>query len=67
MRFTLTPEDARKIQEWQRTLHPNGAPYGGAAGGALTYSFTPTSLGVAAKVYDEHSKQTLDLEWWRDW
>ena len=45
----------------------NGYPYSGAIGGSLTYSFTPTSLGVSVTVTDAHTKQSIDLSDYEDW
>jgi hypothetical protein len=44
-----------------------GFPYGGAVGGNLTYSFTPTSLGVVATVTDVLTGNTIDLTDYLDW
>ena len=40
-------------------------PYYGAIGGALTYRFTPTSIGVVVKVVHAITKNELDLT--EDW
>lgn len=45
----------------------DGYPYGGAIGGSLTFSFTPTSLGVVATVSDAHTNETIDLTAYTDW
>lgn len=45
----------------------SGFPYGGAIGGNLTYSFTPTSLGVVVRVTDTLSGNSLDLTEYLDW
>jgi hypothetical protein len=42
-------------------------PYCGACGGNLTYSFTPTTLGVVVKVYESLSRKTLDLTDYYEW
>lgn len=42
-------------------------PYGGAIGGSLTYSFTPTSLGTVVKVTDGFTNKTIDLSNYEDW
>lgn len=44
-----------------------GYPYGGAAGGSLTYSFTPTSLGVSVKVHNAHTGESIDLSDYWNW
>lgn len=58
------PNISREILEscWEE-----GFPYGGAVGGSLTYSFTPTSLGVCVKVTDAFTKETIDLTEYEDW
>lgn len=48
-------------------LHAHGIPYFGAAGGELTYEFTPTSIGVVEKVTHAGTKQTLDLTEYDTW
>lgn len=53
--FTITPEQYQQITDWQKT-HPcklrnaNGEIYVGAIGGATTYHFTPTGLGILTTV-----------------
>lgn len=46
--FTITEEEETQIKDWQnkhnKEKHPTG--YFGAAGGELTYSFTPTGFGM---------------------
>lgn len=42
-------------------------PYGGAIGGSLTYSFTPTSLGTVVQVKHGLSGETLDLSDYENW
>lgn len=42
-----------------------GYPYGGAIGGDLTYSFTPTSLGLVTEV--ECYGKKLNLTNYEDW
>lgn len=44
-----------------------GYPYGGAVGGNLTYSFTPTSIGVVVTVKDAFTNETIDLTDYEDW
>ena len=45
----------------------DGQPYGGAIGGGVTYSFTPTSLGVVVKVKEAHTGKELDLTDYDSW
>jgi hypothetical protein len=44
-----------------------GYPYGGAIGGAHTFSFTHTSLGTICKVKDAITDQELDLTDYGSW
>lgn len=42
-----------------------GFPYTGAIGGGMTYSFSPTSIGLVTKVtYLDHSLDLTDYENW---
>lgn len=64
MKFKLETEELKKLNEWIKKL-PKASS--GAIGGRLTYSFTPTSLGMVIKVTDEISKQTIDLSDYDRW
>lgn len=44
-----------------------GFPYTGATGGDLTYSFTPTSIGVMVKIRNGLTNDTLDVTDWENW
>ena len=50
--FFLTKKEQEKLSSWwekhKSKTHPNG--YFGANGGALTYHFTPTSIGIIKNV-----------------
>lgn len=39
----------------------DGFPYSGAIGGNLTYSFTPTSIGVIVNIKHGNTGQDIDL------
>lgn len=69
-RLQLSHEDAAKLRKWQKELDARFAakqgntddrPYYGAIGGAYTYSWTATSLGVVVKVKNEATGDVLDL------
>jgi hypothetical protein len=45
----------------------SGRPYYGAIGGALTYSFTPTSLGTVVKVKHGFTDAEIDLSDYDQW
>jgi hypothetical protein len=47
-------------------LHQD-VPYYGACGGALTYSFTPTSIGTVLTVTHGVTKEKLDLTDYDSW
>ena len=44
-----------------------GYPYTGAIGGGLTYSFTPTSLGIVVTVEESLTNEKLDLTDFDSW
>ena len=44
-----------------------GYPYSGTIGGTLTYSFTPTSLGVTIIVTDAHTGASINLTDYENW
>jgi hypothetical protein len=72
--FFVTLEQQAKIDAWskdqdkivakrQKQKYPNY----GAIGGALTYEFTPTSIGVALRVRHCMTKAELDVSDYEDW
>lgn len=64
--FTVSEEDAAKIAKFTKKVEAErGSGYGGSIGGATTYEFTPTGLGVIFKV--KHFGQELDLTSYQDW
>lgn len=79
--FGLTPEQSKKLNEWLEELTPEilekqkqfskttptNKPYYGAIGGGLTYSFTPTGLGVVVEVTEYHTKKTINLTDYESW
>ncbi len=43
----------------------NNIPYEGAIGGGLTYSFSPTSIGIVCKVcYQDYELDITDYDQW---
>jgi len=62
--FTITPEQLLRIEEWLKQFEGR---YTGAIGGAFTYCFTPTGLGVIVKVRDSVSGQELDVTDYDSW
>ena len=62
-------EQDRKVMEQQKGIsveHP-GEAYYGACGGAYTYSFTPTGLGLVVKVTNGATNETIDLTDYDAW
>ena len=62
-------EQDRKVMESQKGTdleHP-GEAYYGAAGGAYTYSFTPTGIGCVVKVTNGATNDTIDLSDYDSW
>lgn len=63
MVFSLSEEQVVKFNEWYSKLDKQ---YTGAIGGGLTFSFTPTSLGLITKVR-YLDKEELDLSDYESW
>lgn len=52
--YNLNKSEDEKLSEWLKE-HDKNCPYAppnnsGAIGGSLTYSFTPTSIGIVKKI-----------------
>lgn len=63
MKFELTDEQIEMLVEWKKTLKKQPKT---AIGGAFTYKFTQTSLGLITVVeYFDGSK--IDLTQYSDW
>lgn len=56
--FTLSHEENGRIKDWIATLSEGRY---GCIGGRITYSFTPTSLGLITVVSDALSGSELNL------
>lgn len=78
--FTVNRSEQAAIDAWYQTLIPminrlskvedpleQDAPYYGAVGGGLVYSFTPTSLGTILVVTESITKQSLNVTAALDW
>ena len=72
--FTLTDEEEQQVKESLEEIKPEilkkqnrndpfdlNKPYYGAIGGGVTYSFTPTGLGMIIEVTEGITGLTLDL------
>ena len=67
MTFELSDDDCKRINEFIRKQDKvTGGEYG-AIGGAYTYHFTPTSLGVAVVIENTVTKAELDLTDYYSW
>lgn len=52
---------ARMTPEEREQRQPDRVPYYGASGGGLTFTFTPTGLGVVCKVKEYITEEVIDL------
>ena len=64
MKFELSTEDVEKVNIWSKEQDSRSAelqdrkePYYGCIGGVVTFSFTPTSLGMCIMVTHAVTKQ----------
>jgi hypothetical protein len=63
--FALDAEQREKLNEWIKKKDLE--EYSGASGGRFTYQFTPTSLGLVAKVIDNLKHDEIDLTDYACW
>ena len=64
--FSVSAKDAQRIEDFTNSVNKErGSDYGGAIGGATTYEFTPTSIGLVFKV--RHFGKELDLTNYDEW
>lgn len=61
--FQFIKEQDAKVAELQKTL----IPYYGASGGAYSYIFTPTSLGLCVSIRNNLTKEEKNLTDFSDW
>lgn len=61
-RKTITNPSTIIQQSWA-----DGYPYTGAIEGAVTYMFTPTSIGTVIKVKYGLTEETIDLSDYENW
>jgi hypothetical protein len=52
---------ARMTPEEREERQPDRVPYYGAGGGGLTFTFTPTGLGVICRVSEYITEEVIDL------
>jgi len=72
--FHLDEGQLKKISAWEAEQDAIFAkkqgrdePYYGAIGGSITYSFTPTSLGVVVTVKHGATEAELDVSNYDEW
>ena len=61
--FTLEETQLEQLREWKANLPK---PPSSAIGGAFTYSFTPTQLGMVVKV-QYYDGQEIDISNYEHW
>jgi len=68
MKFEITDEDMAKVNEFRKAQNEiAGRSDWGAIGGVMTYSFTPTGIGLVLVVTHGGTKAELDLTNTDDW
>ncbi len=74
MNFFIPEEKYKELNDWieqqdKIVAEKQGkdTPYYGCIGGGITYSFTPTSLGVVYKVKHAITNAELDLTDYDNW
>ena len=74
--FSLTRKEEAKLSKWQtkeekilkEAAAQSGVPYHiGPIGGAYTYSFTPTTIGLSITVKHNVSGNKIDLTDYTEW
>ena len=70
--FQLTDEQNKKLSDWiqgqnNKVVEKEMGAYYGCSGGAYTYSFTPTTLGMIVKVRNNFTKEEVDLTDYKEW
>lgn len=68
--FSLSEKQGEKLAAWQEEQDAEARAsehHYGASGGAYSYTFTPTTLGVAVVVTNNLTKESIDLTDWEDW
>jgi hypothetical protein len=78
--FGLDEKQAQKLSAWKEEQHKKviekqkgtkvehpGEAYYGCSGGAFTYMFTPTTLGLVTEVKNNLTGETINLTDFEDW
>jgi len=64
MKFEIDEDGLRQIKEWKKTLPPGRY---GCIGGRISYTFTPTGLGVITVVKDGMSGKEINITDFENW
>lgn len=71
MDFNITKTDQIKINKWIESIHDKiietSTPNQSAIKGNLTYSFTPTTLGMILIVTEHYTNKQLNLTDYEAW
>ena len=67
MTFTIPKECLNRLNAFIKEQDEKSGGRYGAIGGAYTYHFTPTSIGVAFMVENTVTKAVLDLSDYESW
>ena len=76
MKFELSQDEMNKINNWVKEIHQDIIKtsdkdslkiFTSAIGGYITYSFTPTNIGLVTKIKEELSGKELDLTDYESW
>lgn len=65
--FELDEEQIEKLRIWLNAQRAKKKGLRTAIGGAITYSFTPTSLGTVVKVHNAVTNEEIDLSDYESW
>jgi hypothetical protein len=60
-------EQDAKVAEQQKGKGFSSTPYYGCSGGSLTYSFTPTTLGLVVVVKNNITNEEINLTDYDNW
>lgn len=68
IQFMLEQKQQDKLDVWFAEQYAKTDTMSdGAVGGAFTYHFTPTSIGVVTKVSNAHTGETIDISDYENW
>ena len=66
--FDINEEQDKMLEVWVREQDTKTAnKHCGCSGGAYTYCFTPTNLGMVVKVKNNITQEEIDLTDYKNW